>query len=157
MNRQEILDLAEKVKECGIPGKLLVKGYVKCIENDKNPFDYDNLEITNKGKKLLEGDAFKIDLSWIDEYRNKFKDCNKDRVGDKHAVITKMEEFILIHGYEKEQILQAVDNYIKELDGDYRFVLQADYFISKLDGKIKKSRLLSYCEQLKDYKESEWG
>ena len=31
MNRQEILDLAEKVKECCIPGKLLVKGYVKCI------------------------------------------------------------------------------------------------------------------------------
>lgn len=160
MKREEILNLAEKIKECGIPGKLLIKGYVKLKDNTVSPNDYENLELTIKGKKLLGEKIENIDLIWINEYRDKFKKCNSEKAGDKSAVTIKMKDFIESYEYTKDQILQATDNYIAQLNGNYgkMEMANAEYFISYTDPvlKLKRSKLLTFCEQLNDIQENKW-
>lgn len=160
MTEIEILNLARKVPECGIPGKLLTKGYVKQIDSEKSPLDFENLEITNKGRVALGIPIIKLDLSWINEYRDKFKSCNIGKTGDKSLVVSKMEDFILTHNYSKEDILRATDNYISQLNGQYaqNEMMNAEYFISYTDpSKDKRSKLLTFCEQLNDIVDNKWS
>lgn len=147
MTKEEILELAEKAKECGVPGRLILHKYVRVVNLEKSHTDYDNLEITNKGKILLGKEVKDMELLWINEYRDKFKNCNPDRIGDKQNCIKNMKTFMEIYDYTKEQIMEATDNYIYQLT-DFNYIMKADLFISKYENGVYKSRLLNYCENL---------
>lgn len=87
---------------------------------------------------------------WINEYRDIFKGKRDGSMGSKGACIKKMDRFMAAHPeYDKEHILKATRRYIASLKNDFRFIQQADYFISKEDhNKIVTSRLENFCEEV---------
>ena len=93
--------------------------------------------------------------SLIDEYRNKFKGKKPGAMGDRSACITKFKElFFRRPDLTKEKILLATDKYIQaESSNRYKYLMQADYFISKSVNNTKEgrvSKLEAYCDELDD-------
>jgi|688.fasta_scaffold66510_8 hypothetical protein len=93
--------------------------------------DIDNLIITNLGIAYLNSSDIEVDLSWIDEYRNMFKEKNPVKVGTKLNVVNKMKIFLQKFNYTKEDVLGATKLYLDNLPGyGDREMSSADYFIS---------------------------
>lgn len=58
-----------------------------------------------------------------------------------------------------EDVLKAANLYVKSLEGDYRYLQRADYFIFKKEGKEESSRLSAFVEELDytdNYTEEGW-
>lgn len=85
-----------------------------------------------------------------DELRLKFKGKKVGSMGDKMNVIKKLSIFMNSYPeYGKEIILKATDRYIKHTAKDnYKYIMQLDYFISKLREDGKTSMLASICEEV---------
>jgi hypothetical protein len=59
--------------------------------------------------------------------------------------------------YTFEDILKAADLYIESLDGNYKYLQRADYFIYKKEGKEESSRLSAFIEEINiNIVDSDW-
>lgn len=88
---------------------------------------------------------------WIDEYRGLFKGKKIGAMGDRATCLKNMIRFMAEYDqYSKDDILKAAKLYIQSCSPSYRYLKQADYFISKQEanGDVK-SVLLSTLEDMK--------
>ena len=134
MDLQEVLSTLEKFESLG---------YIKILNKDTR-------EILVMPK--LASDLSPIN-SWIDEYRNKFKGLKPGAMGDKNACVVKMTElFKRRPDLTKEIVLAATTKYINaESSNRWKYLMQADYFISKNQGNTRDgriSKLEAYCDEI---------
>lgn len=108
--------------------------------------------------KLFKSEIGEADKDWdwvTTEYRKKFSDLNPIKRGDKQGTITKMKKYFSLHPeVRKDDILRAADTYINNeilsKGGNTTFLMQADYFISKLVSGSTQSKLDMYIEIIKE-------
>ena len=121
-------------------------GWIK-INGAKLPQD---IEVRGKFIELLsEIEAGKSE-SWIDEYRDLFRNTRSGKMGDKAACIRNMDRLLSAYPqYGKEDILRATRHYIRTCN-DYNYLTQADYFISKTDLKTGDvvCKIITYLEEV---------
>jgi len=114
----------------------------------------DTIQLTAKGKELFpKKEEVIVDTfeEFVEKYRDLFKGLKTGSRGDKNACVVKMKKFVADNSiYTTEVILNATQRYINSCKRDgYKFLQQADYFISKQDNnKIVSSRLLTFCEEV---------
>lgn len=83
------------------------------------------------------------EIDWLDEYRDLFKNVNKERKGDKKTVNNKLKKFMINYPkVTKEQIINATKLYLREQNPTY--VMDSGYFIEK-NGN---SKILEYLNRL---------
>ena len=83
------------------------------------------------------------EIDWLDEYRDLFKNVNKERKGDKKTVNNKLKKFMINYPtVTKEQIINAAKLYLREQNPTY--VMDSGYFIEK-NGN---SKILEYLNRL---------
>lgn len=137
----------EKIQEViEILNKLQDEGYIKVL-------NWDTRELILR-PKAAEHVVDPIE-NWIDEYRAKFKGKKPGAMGDRNACVIKFKELFLRRpDITKEKILLATDRYITAESGNrYKYLMQADYFISKSVNNTKEgrvSKLEAYCDELDD-------
>ena len=90
---------------------------------------------------------------WIDVYRNLFKGKKPGAMGDKNACIVKMKELFLRRpDLSMDKVIRATEKYIQvESNQRWKYLMQADYFISKNQGNTRDgrvSKLEAYCDEL---------
>lgn len=148
----------------------------KCKLITRNLLDEDysfDLEINNNLDEIKKGVQSKLTIEvteaeveeWIDEYRSEWTGLRKNGVGSKKDCVTKMVKFLNDNPqFNKEIVLEARNEYIKSMNGDYTLLEQADYFISKRirdienNGYRYRSTLQNYCEEVllkKNYEKNE--
>ncbi len=138
MNENFYKDFYKLCNSLGVVTQLVNGGY---LEN--------STLINNKGAEQLLKAKEIPEIDWIDEYRGLFKKEHTGRAGltaDALSVANKMKRFQIQFGHDKETILRATKEYIK--DTDPNFIQEADYFIFKKDGKRneERSKLAAWCE-----------
>lgn len=105
----------------------------------------------NKSKKEIKWkfDIFnQSEIDWLDEYRDLFKNVNKERKGDKKTVNNKLKKFMINYPtVTKEQIINSTKLYLREQNPTY--VMDSGYFIEK-NGN---SKILEYLNRLDKEKE----
>jgi len=85
----------------------------------------------------------------IDEYRKQWQGLKPGSMGSPKNCKDKLKRWMLENPeYTFENILKAVNIYINQFNGDYRFLQQADYFIFKRDGKEESSRLSAFIDEI---------
>ena len=122
------------------------EGWIK-INGSKLPQD---IEVRGKFLELLSEKEAGNSESWIDEYRDLFRNTRSGKMGDKTACIRNMDRLLAANPqYNKEDILKATRHYIRTCN-DYNYLTQADYFISKTDTKTGNvvSKILTYLEEV---------
>lgn len=88
------------------------------------------------------------EIDWLEEYRDLFKNVNKERKGDKKTVNHKLKKFMIHYPtVTKEQIINATKLYLREQNPTY--VMDSGYFIEK-NGN---SKILEYLNRLDKEKE----
>jgi hypothetical protein len=122
----------------------------------------DNNTFTKKGsiktitKKIIEigkGDHSNIE-EWITSWRIMWKGKRVKAMGSKEKCKKNMKEFFkLFPEYTKEHVFKARDKYFDSLEGNMKYLEQADYFIKKRvpgeEGGVEVRRtLLTYCEEV---------
>lgn len=109
-------------------------------------------EIVKWNIPLFSNNPIIEDMSWIEEYRNLFREVKPSSIGSRTGVYTKMGKFLKNNPtVTPDQILQATEIYVDELKtgGSTQFIMNADNFISRQDtDKTMKSRLELYLELL---------
>lgn len=131
------------------------------VQNDKKVIEY---ILREKGELLLKNSfteeilSEKVDKVINEQtdkreplviYRSVFKGLKPGSMGDPHACRSKLTRFMLNHPeYTLDQIIKAARLYIKTLNGDYRYLQRADYFIYKRVGKTEESRLAAFLEEI---------
>jgi len=59
--------------------------------------------------------------------------------------------------YSFDDILKAVDIYLESLNGDYRFLQRADYFVFKQENnREESSRLSAYIDEIGITQSGDW-
>lgn len=105
----------------------------------------------NKSKKEIKWkfDIFnQSEIDWLDEYRDLFKNVNKERKGDKKTVNNKLKKFMINYPtVTKEQIINSTKLYLREQNPTY--IMDSGYFIEK-NGN---SKILEYLNRLDKEKE----
>ena len=108
-----------------------------------------------KVKKLVKADnGHDTTDEWINSWRMTWKGTRPKGMGSRAKCIENMKNFFqLFPEYTKEHVFKARDKYFEQLDGDYRYLEQADYFIKKRvpdgEGGVETRRtLLTYCEEV---------
>lgn len=135
MDLQQVIDTLNNLQEAG---------YIKVLN-----WETRELIITDKLKKDL-----KLPVEdWIDDYRNLFKGKKPGAMGDRNACIIKMTEFLKKRpDVTPEIVLAATNKYITvESAQRWKYLMQADYFISKNQGNTKDgriSKLEAYCDEI---------
>lgn len=121
-----------------IDNLLFEEGIPISISNNKKT-------IKNKSTRLIN----KLIEQNIDTYRGKFKGLKPGSMGSPTAVKAKLARWLKANPeYTFDDILRAVDIYIKSLDGKYQYAQQADYFIYKKDGTEESSRLSAFIDEV---------
>lgn len=106
------------------------------------------LEIVNVDKAL----ALVTDLSWLDQFIEKFSRKNIGIVGKTSSVKQvreKMSRFIKEYNFDTETILGATDMYVNhwKKQGSPQYIRQAHYFIYKRTERgSETSDLATWCE-----------
>jgi hypothetical protein len=82
-----------------------------------------------------------------------FKGKKPGAMGDRNACIVKMKELFLRRpDLTQEKVLRATEKYIQvESNQRWKYLMQADYFISKNQGNTRDgrvSKLEAYCDEL---------
>ena len=133
------------------------KSVVIPVELDKREKDEMQPSLDLRTPKDLGHDTLE---KWIDSWRSKWRGKRKQGMGNRSLCIKNMQEFFALNSsYSKEDVFQARDKYFADLNGDYTYLEQADYFIKKRvpdydNGGYKIRRtLLTYCEELLALKE----
>jgi len=95
----------------------------------------------------------------VNNFRSKFKGLKLGSMGNPQAVKDKLKRWMKDNPQiTHKEILNAVDNYLESLNGDYRFLQRADYFIYKQNLKKEEvSRLSLHIEEnQKEVVNSDW-
>lgn len=83
-------------------------------------------------------------LTRIPEFRAKWKGLRPGSMGSAQSCRNKLTRWMQENPeYTFEDILLAADNYVDSLNGDYRFLQRADYFIYKQENNREESSRLS--------------
>ena len=123
-------------------------GWLK-ITGKKVPED---CEVRQKFLQLLDVPDDSVIIDWIEEYRELFKNTRPGAMGDKNVCVGNMVRFLTAYPqYTKEDILKATKYYVDTMRGNYKYLTQADYFISKKDIKTGEvtCKLLPFVEEVK--------
>jgi|688.fasta_scaffold65876_3 hypothetical protein len=84
---------------------------------------------------------------FVNDFRQKWKGLKPGSMGSEQACKDKLIRWMELNPkYSKEQILNAVDIYLKSLN-NYTYLQQADYFIYKKEGKDEHSRLSAFIDE----------
>ncbi len=115
-----------------------------------NPTKYEDVILSNKFTGVS---ADQLIDSFLDDYRDKFKNKKTGAIGSKSGCKKKLEVFFqeFPEYMDKDLILSATDRYINSCRKDgFKFLMQADYFIYKRkdDGGGNVSTLAIYCEEI---------
>ncbi len=102
--------------------------------------------------KIIESKPQNNFEEFIEMYRNLFKGKKLGSMGDKNAIIKKMQEFKLKYPqFNEENILIATEKYIDSCrKSNYKYLQRADYFIFKNSDGSKSgniSNLATWCEE----------
>lgn len=140
------------------------KKYIKItvsVINDERKIKYNLREKANLLIKTLFKDDKKVSKKVVNKqletlvtdninaYRSLFKPLRRGAMGSPEGCKTKLIRWFSNNpNYTFEDVVNATKLYIKEFNGDYRYLQQADYFIYKKDGKDEMSRLSTYVEEL---------
>jgi hypothetical protein len=123
-------------------GKDFIKEVIAEIKKD---IGIDKKQTINKLTREIE--------SWIQEYRELFKNTKIGAIGDPKSCIKKMARFFEDYPdyADKDLIFKATQKYINsEATTNYKYLQRADYFIYKLVGKEEVSRLASFCSDVEE-------
>lgn len=94
--------------------------------------------------------------SFINDFRNKWKGLKPGSMGSLSACRLKMIRWMKENPeYTSEQILKAVDIYLKSLN-NYNYLQQADYFIYKKDAHGESSRLSAFIDEIDNVNTEDW-
>ena len=96
-------------------------------------------------------------FDWVKiEYREMFKDANKDKAGNGNTAVRLMKKFFAENpDIRKDEVIGATEFYIKNTDPKYlRF---SHYFISKGAGAEKISGLMEWVVKYREYQQREQG
>lgn len=123
-----------------------------------------NIQTKDVGTKLIIKDISQKDIiedfnNLVNDYRYKFKNLRVGSMGNPDAVKTKLKRWMKTNPeVTRSEILKATTAYIESLNGDYRFLQRADYFIYKQNlRKEEVSRLSLFIEEgRKDVVNSDW-
>jgi len=170
------LDRGEPGEEvCGIDMEdLESKGFVKLTEIDHKL----HIEIRQKSLDLLQlliVDA-KIDINnttiikkssrainqelegRLTEFRDKWKGLKPGSMGSLQSCKAKLTRWMKENPeYTFDEILKAADMYIASLNGDFRFLQRADYFVFKQENnREESSRLSAFIDEIDEYTPENW-
>jgi hypothetical protein len=137
MEIQEVIETLNKLQN---------EGYIKILNWEKR-----ELIILPK----VETNVVNPVSEWIDIYRNLFKGLKPGAMGDRNSCIIKMTELLKRRSdLNKEIILVATTRYVNfESNSRWKYLMQADYFISKNQGNTKDgkvSKLEAFCDEVLD-------
>lgn len=96
-----------------------------------------------------------VDIPWLSEFSEKFSKLKigfSGKVTDKATTLTKMNKFLEVYSYTKEEILGATDMYIESLkrSGSIQYIRNSGYFIFKVIDGVQQSDLASWCEEYRN-------
>lgn len=94
----------------------------------------------------------------LTEFRDKWKGLKPGSMGSLKSCRAKLARWIKENPeYNMDQILKAADMYIDSLNGDYRFLQRADYFIFKQENnREESSRLSAFIDEIDEYTPENW-
>ncbi len=104
--------------------------------------------INNKKQFKRSPRALNEDIDkFVNDFRQKWKGLKPGSMGSEQACKDKLIRWMELNPkYSKEQILNAVDIYLKSLN-NYTYLQQADYFIYKKEGRDEHSRLSAFIDE----------
>lgn len=102
---------------------------------------------------LFPREAIEVDKNWkwLEIYRDMFIAINKDKGGDRKGIETRMKKFFSENPHVRaSDVLKAAEIYLRPfIEGnDSKYMVQADYFISKKVDGVWTSRLSGFVEQI---------
>lgn len=110
--------------------------------------DYDKVSIT-KVRNVSDKHIERLVSDRVMEYRLLFKPLKRGAMGSPEGCKAKLKRWLKNNpNYNFDDIIKAAKLYIQELNGDYRYLQQADYFIYKKVGRDEVSRLSTFVEEL---------
>lgn len=137
------------------------KQFIKLIANDRpvlrekgkiliDLISIQNVNINSNKKKIVK--SSRLINSELDglvvKFRNKFKGLKPGSMGSESSCKFKLHRWMMENPtYNADQILNAVDVYIKSLN-NYTYLQQADYFIYKKEGKDEQSKLSAFIDEV---------
>lgn len=133
-------------------GNIILKKAVEFEKNDKS-----EVEVTSKkeSKDVIEG----LDIK-VKKFRSRFNGLKVGSMGSLASVKNKLSRWMKTNPEVTfKEILAATDLYIESLNGDYRYLQRADYFIYKQNtSKEESSRLSIFIEEgNREIVNSDWG
>lgn len=124
---------------------------------EENGYLNKNGKVTIKGRKelinsLKYGESTSKEIEELaHKYRNLFKGLKIGSMGNLDPLIQKLSEFKRKYEYTNNQILEAAQDYIDSLNGDYIYLQRPEYTVNKkLGDGTAESRLLMFCEELEN-------
>lgn len=154
--------------------KLEEKRFIKIIEHK----DEEVIILRNKSIEIIELLTVEVDSSYketktikksqravssevedrINEYRELFRGLKASSMGSPKSCKQKLTRWMKENpDYTFDDILQAARLYIQSLNGDYRYLQRADYFIFKqANNREEDSRLSAFIEDIGSYIEDDW-
>ena len=118
-----------------------------------------NVQITMEGDTVTETINLTENEILVRDIREKFKGKKTGSMGDKEALARKIDRWKKNHpDVTDKEILLAVDKYLESLNGQYRFLQRADYFVYKQNAhKDESSRLTMFVDEIRTPEEnSDW-
>lgn len=147
----------EPVTDIDILDKLENEGWIKIGDNiilRQKAIDLinsvtKNINIESKiNKNLSSREINQIIENNAHILRNKWKGLKLGSMGSLSALKLKLKRWMEKNpNYTFEDILRAADVYIASLNGNYKYLQQADYFIYKKVGKEESSRLDAFIDE----------
>lgn len=103
--------------------------------------------------------AINLDISdRVTEFRLKWKNLKAGSMGSLQSCKYKITRWMKENpDYSFDDILKAADMYIDSLNGDYRFLQRADYFIYKQENnREESSRLSGFIDEINTFTKDDW-
>ena len=94
----------------------------------------------------------------IEEFRNKWKGLKSGSMGSQKSCQLKLLRWMKENpNYTFDDILKAANIYLESLNGDYRFLQRADYFIFKQENnREESSRLSAFVDEIGLTNNDDW-
>lgn len=150
-------------------GALQKKRFIKVIEDDRGQ----HIMFRQKGKDLIDSvfdrnvkikekpskKQMNVDiLIRLPEFRSKWKGLKPGSMGSLQSCKAKLVRWMNENpGYDFDDVLKAAEAYIESLNGDYRFLQRADYFIYKQENnREESSRLSAFIDEIGGVSQGDW-
>jgi len=113
----------------------------------------ENVKTIKKSERIIN-----TELERIDEFRFKWKGLKSGAMGSAQSCKDKLNRWMKENPqYSFDDILKASDMYINSLNGDYRFLQRADYFIYKQENnREESSRLSAHIDEIDSFMKDDW-